>query len=198
MSAGQVGVKRRRSRAAIEALVSEFEASGLSRKAFCASRGLSVASLDKYRVRVRKASPGARLLAVDVRPAEDASASLAAFSSVAVVFGNGRRIEIGSRHIQVCRGSSLNVHLLDGHYASRDFGYRTCIGNRPSMNSRPPRLVGVIKIHGTIGISVCDLKLTNVPSRPGDQLREQPIINGHRVGCPLNQVIGCCVTKLTY
>lgn len=98
MSAEQSGVKRRRSRAAIEALVSEYEASGLSRKAFCAGRGLAVATLDKYRIRTRKAFSGTRLLAVDVQPMLDVNARLAAASSsLAVVLGNGRRIEIGAR-----------------------------------------------------------------------------------------------------
>ena len=94
MSTEQSGVKRR-SRSAVEALVSEYEASGLSRKAFCAGRGLAVATLDKYRIRVRQAAAAPRLLAVDVRPAVDVKA--AASSSLALVLGNGRRIEIGDR-----------------------------------------------------------------------------------------------------
>ena len=93
MSSEQSGVKRR-SRAAVEALVSECEASGLSRKAFCAERGLAVATLDKYRIRVRQAAAAPRLLAVDVRPAVDVKA---ANSRLAVVLGNGRRIEVGDR-----------------------------------------------------------------------------------------------------
>ena len=38
----------------MEKLVAEFEASGLMREAFCQQRGLSVATLDKYRQRVQK------------------------------------------------------------------------------------------------------------------------------------------------
>ena len=94
MSTEQSGVNGRRSRAAVEALVSEYEASGLSRKAFCARRGLAVATLDKYRIRVRQAAAAPRLLAVDVRPAVDGKA---ATSLLALVLGNGRRIEIGDR-----------------------------------------------------------------------------------------------------
>jgi hypothetical protein len=45
-------VRKRRSRVEVEKLVSEFEASGLRRDAFCQQRGLSVAALDKYRRRV--------------------------------------------------------------------------------------------------------------------------------------------------
>src|ERR1035438_4149983 len=55
MSSEQSGVKRR-SRAAVEALVSECEASGLSRKAFWAERGVAVAALDKDRIPGRDAA----------------------------------------------------------------------------------------------------------------------------------------------
>jgi len=49
----EVGVvRRRRSRSEVEGLVSEFEASGLKRAAFCRHRGLSIATLDEYRRRV--------------------------------------------------------------------------------------------------------------------------------------------------
>ena len=47
-------VRRRRSQAEAEALVAEFEASGLMREAFCEQRGLAVGTLDKYRRRVHK------------------------------------------------------------------------------------------------------------------------------------------------
>ena len=47
-------VRRRRSQAEAEALVTEFEASGLLREAFCQQRGLAVGTLDKYRRRVHK------------------------------------------------------------------------------------------------------------------------------------------------
>ncbi len=43
--AGVVG--KRRSRAAVEAQVAQFEASGLMRAAFCRQRGLAVGALDK-------------------------------------------------------------------------------------------------------------------------------------------------------
>ena len=42
-------VRRHRSRAEAERLVSEFEQSGLRRQAFCAQHGLSVGTLDNYR-----------------------------------------------------------------------------------------------------------------------------------------------------
>lgn len=46
-------VRRRRSRAKVEALVAEVEASGLMRAAFCQERRLAVGTLDKYRRRVQ-------------------------------------------------------------------------------------------------------------------------------------------------
>jgi len=46
-------VRRRRSRAEVEALVAEFEASGLLRAAFCQQRGLAVGTLDKSSVKAK-------------------------------------------------------------------------------------------------------------------------------------------------
>jgi hypothetical protein len=46
--------RRRRSRVEVEELVAEYQASGLTRDAFCQQRDLSVAALDKYRRRVQK------------------------------------------------------------------------------------------------------------------------------------------------
>ena len=45
-------VRRRRSRGEVEALVAEFEASGLMRESFCRQWALAVGMLDKYRRRV--------------------------------------------------------------------------------------------------------------------------------------------------
>src|ERR1022692_594250 len=50
-------VRRRRSRVEAERIVAEFEASGLTRQAFCSQRGLSVTALDKYRRRRHDRSP---------------------------------------------------------------------------------------------------------------------------------------------
>jgi hypothetical protein len=91
-------VRRRRSRAEAEELVREFEASGLRRQVFCASRGLSVAALDKYRRQVAAATQEAassegRLLAVEVMPGNSASK---VSTALCVELANGRRIEVGS------------------------------------------------------------------------------------------------------
>jgi hypothetical protein len=84
-------------------LVQEYEASGLSRKAFCAGRGLSVHTLDAYRRRVRKILVGddvhrGELLPVELvgsgakigRPDKEAKPY-----GLTVVLANGRQIEIG-------------------------------------------------------------------------------------------------------
>lgn len=47
-------VRRHRSRSEAAALVAEYEASGLTREAFCQERGLAVGTLDKYRRRAHK------------------------------------------------------------------------------------------------------------------------------------------------
>jgi len=97
----EVGVvQRRRSRAEADALVAEFEASGLRREAFCRQRGLSVAALDKYR---RRAHRGPRagigpLLPVEVvsSPVHGASSDAWRESVLVVESRSGRRIEVRS------------------------------------------------------------------------------------------------------
>ena len=66
----EVGVKyRRRSLAEVQALVTEFESSGLLRAAFCHQRGLAVGTLDKYRQRVHGRQLGRRgFVPVEVVP----------------------------------------------------------------------------------------------------------------------------------
>ena len=49
---GESAGLRRRSRAEVERLVSEFEQSGLRRKEFCVAHGLSVHTLDVWRRRI--------------------------------------------------------------------------------------------------------------------------------------------------
>ncbi len=103
MSEGKVVLRARgprRSRGEIEVLVAEYEASGLTRKAFCRERGLGEATLDLYGKRMGKAKPAARPMALDLEsPARSAlpqelSPQLGA-SVLTVVLGNGRRIELG-------------------------------------------------------------------------------------------------------
>lgn len=91
-------VRRRRSQAEAEALVAEFEASGLMREAFCQQRGLAVGTLDKYRRRVHKGKqPGiGSMLPVEVvwsagqKPNGDAGSD----GVLVVELASGRRIEV--------------------------------------------------------------------------------------------------------
>ena len=95
----EVGVvRRRRSAAEVEALVGEFEASGLRREAFCLQRGLSVAALDKYRLRVHKGqqSRSGSMLPVEVVWSIGQNPNGAAGSDgvLVVELRGGRRIEV--------------------------------------------------------------------------------------------------------
>lgn len=92
-------MRRRRSRAEAEQLVAEFETSGLTRAAFCAGRGLSVAALDKYRRRHReRASGGSRMIPVEVSPSKGRMGDLAVESrgGLWLELPNGCRIAVGS------------------------------------------------------------------------------------------------------
>jgi hypothetical protein len=93
-----VKVKRRRSRAEIEQLVAEYEASGLGRTVFCQRKGLSLATLARYQKRQEQrageASEGKRWLAVEVTGSAAVAGDERA-SGLAVVLPGGWRIEIG-------------------------------------------------------------------------------------------------------
>lgn len=83
-----------RSREAAEELVSEFEASGLSRKQFCQQRGLSVGTLDLYRKRRRLAESGVELKAGLVRV--KVSAEPRSGSGLQLVLRGGLRLEVAA------------------------------------------------------------------------------------------------------
>jgi hypothetical protein len=91
----------RRSWAEVQTLVTEFEASGLMRAAFCQERGLAVATLDKYRQRVHggRQSGGRPFVPVEVVPstAQDVNSVAGRDGALVVELRSGRRIE-------VCRG----------------------------------------------------------------------------------------------
>jgi len=92
---GLVQRRRRFSREEAKRLVGEYEASGLTRQAFCAGRGLSVAALDKYRRQYRSIAVPAgagRLVAVEVTSGAGSNRSGALWVELA----NGRRIGVGS------------------------------------------------------------------------------------------------------
>lgn len=93
-----VKIKRRRSRAEIQQLVAEYEASGVGRTTFCQQRGLSLSTLARYRRRQQQAggeaAEGNRWLAVEVSGSAAVAGGERA-SGVAVVLPDGRRIEVG-------------------------------------------------------------------------------------------------------
>ena len=86
----------RRSRAEAQQLVAEYEASGLSRVQFCRERGLSLATLARYRQRQSRnqAAPGTRWLAVEVSSG-GSNLETGTSSGLAVALPGGRRIEVG-------------------------------------------------------------------------------------------------------
>jgi len=63
---GEVALRHRRNRVEGERLVSEFEQSGLERKAFCAAHGLSVHTLDAWRSRVRQSERREEIVPVEI------------------------------------------------------------------------------------------------------------------------------------
>lgn len=95
----EVGLlRRRRSRSEIEALVAEFESSGLLRAVFCQQRGLAVGTLDKYRRRVqsRPQLGAGPLVPVKVvsSASRDASGDAGCDGVLVVESRSGRRIEV--------------------------------------------------------------------------------------------------------
>ena len=94
--AGVVG--RRRSQAEAEALVAEFETSGLMREAFCQQRDLAVGTLDKYRRRVHKGqqSSNGSMLPVEVvwSSGQNPNGDAGRDGALVVELRSGRRIEV--------------------------------------------------------------------------------------------------------
>ena len=96
MSDVTVGLVRRgRSRVEAEQLVREYESSGLTRQAFCAGRGLSVAALDKYRRRHCRATQSGKERLVPVEVLSGISSAASGGIALWVELPNGRRIGVG-------------------------------------------------------------------------------------------------------
>lgn len=99
-SNGVVPAFRRRSRAEVARLVSEFEQSGLRRKEFCATRGLSVHTLDVWRRRIAQPGPREEIVPVEIVADRAVSAPRMRAASVArigqfrVVLAQGILIEV--------------------------------------------------------------------------------------------------------
>ena len=88
-------VRRRRSRAVVEQLVTEFEGSGLGRVEFCRKNGLSLSTLARYRKRqqTQTAREGG-FVAVELSNVNPELAA-ASGSGLTVTLVGGRRIEVG-------------------------------------------------------------------------------------------------------
>jgi len=95
----RVAVRRRRTRAEVQQLVSEFASSGMRQNEFCRSRGLSLSTLARHlkkrRWKKKRKSTGAKckLLGVELatgKPAAESESSC----GLAVVVSSGRRIEV--------------------------------------------------------------------------------------------------------
>jgi hypothetical protein len=82
----------------VEALVAEFETSGLMRSAFCQQRGLAVGTLDKYRKRVQgRRSGGGPFVPVELVPSTGQASNSGAGrdgGALVVELRSGRRIEV--------------------------------------------------------------------------------------------------------
>jgi hypothetical protein len=91
-------VRKRRNRVEVEQIVVEFEASGLTRQAFCSQHGLSVTALDKYRRRRQDVSPSRPVPMIPVQlcsRSPQASSLDGGISALLVELRNGRRIGVG-------------------------------------------------------------------------------------------------------
>ena len=75
-------------------VVGEFEASGLTRRAFCMKRGMALTAFDYWRreLRAKRSGRAPKLVRVKIGKAEVAPAAVPGF---ALVLANGRRIESG-------------------------------------------------------------------------------------------------------
>jgi hypothetical protein len=95
----QEAARRRRTRAEVQQLVSEFVSSGMRRSEFCRSRGLSFGALVRHlkkrgwNRKKRSTRAGGKLVAVELairKPPAEQPASC----GLAVVLSGGRRIEV--------------------------------------------------------------------------------------------------------
>jgi hypothetical protein len=90
------GVRHRRTRAEVEKLVLEYEASGLGRQEFCDKHGLSLSTLSRHRKRKQLRSektPGGRLIPVQILERRESSARQER-GELLVWLSGGRRIEV--------------------------------------------------------------------------------------------------------
>src|SRR6266581_5937565 len=90
---------KRRTRAEVQQLVSEFVSSGMRRSKFCRSRGLSLGTLNRHLKKQRwtrksrRASSAGRLVPVELA-ARKSPTQCEPSCGLAVVLSGGRRIEV--------------------------------------------------------------------------------------------------------
>lgn len=85
--------------AAMRQMLAEYEKSGLTRRAFCQQRGISITTLDYWR---RQLGAKPRLVKVDVAPAVPAS-------NFTLTLANGRRIESSWRFGEAELGRLIRI-----------------------------------------------------------------------------------------
>jgi hypothetical protein len=90
------GVRRRRTQAEVERIVSEYEGSGLGRQEFCDRHGLSLSTLNRHRKRKQvpvEARTRSRLIPVEISETKQRDASEGR-GELLVWLTSGRRIEV--------------------------------------------------------------------------------------------------------
>jgi transposase-like protein len=117
---------RRRSRAEVERLVSEFQQSGLDRKEFCAAHGLSVHTLDAWRRRIA----GFRQEIVPVKIVADRAAPKSAMRAASLEQGGQFRVALAD---------GLRIKVKPGFDAAELRRLIAALDSMPLRNgSRPP------------------------------------------------------------
>jgi hypothetical protein len=95
----ELSAPKRRTRAEVQQLVSEFVSSGMRRSEFCQSRGLSFGTLDRHLKKLRwkrrrkPTSSAGRLVPVELAPMKSPKQQEPS-CGLAVVLPGGRRIEV--------------------------------------------------------------------------------------------------------
>jgi hypothetical protein len=95
----ELSARKRRSRAEVQQLVSEFVSGGMRRSEFCESRGLSFSTLDRHlkkrrwKRRRRPVSSAGRLVKVELATRKSPTQHEPSWG-LAVVLQGGRRIEV--------------------------------------------------------------------------------------------------------
>jgi len=96
MDSQQSAPRRRRTRAEVQQTLAEFLSSGMNHEEFCSSRGICRSTLYRYLRKQhspQKLAPANQLVPVELVDVGGATGNRCV--GLAVVIGNGRRIEVG-------------------------------------------------------------------------------------------------------